>query len=299
MSALPPLSPPRPSVGLVGFGAFGRLIARHLAPHAALTVHDPYLPADSLAAQLAAHAGPDAIGGGLRSVAACPVVILATPVARLAEAVGALAPHLRPGTLVVDVGSVKMGPAAILRAGLPADVAILATHPLFGPQSAKDGAGDGAGEDIRGLKIAVCPIRGRQALRAAAFLRRGLGLDVILTTPEAHDRAMASVQGLTHLIAKVLVAMEPLPTRMTTRSFDLLMQAVGMVRHDAPDVFHAIERANPHAAGVRRRFFALAGQLDAELSAEAVRAEPDRLASSTRLPAPHRTVSGRARGGPR
>ncbi|MBB2961987.1 prephenate dehydrogenase/arogenate dehydrogenase family protein [Methylobacterium sp. R2-1] len=257
MSAPHPLSP-RLSIGLVGFGAFGRLIARHLAPHAALTIHDPSLPAGRLAAHLAAQAGPEAVAADLPGLADCPVVILATPVASLAEAVRALAPHLRPGTLVVDVGSVKMGPAAILQEGLPADVEILATHPLFGPQSASDG--------VRGLKIAVCPIRGRRALRAAAFLRRVLGLDVILTTPDAHDRAMASVQGLTHLIAKVLVAMEPLSTRMTTRSFDMLMQAVDMVRHDAPDVFHAIERANPHAAQVRRRFFTLAGQLDAELS---------------------------------
>lgn len=248
MSASLPL-PPRPSVGIVGFGAFGRLIAEHLAPHVGLTVYDPHLSAEPPAGVRAAD---------LPEVARCPVVILAVPVARLAEAVAALTPHLRAGTLVVDVGSVKARPAAILRERLPDHVAILATHPLFGPQSARDG--------IRGLKIAVCPIRGRQGRRAAAFLRRGLGLDVIVTTPEAHDRAMASVQGLTHLIAKVLVAMEPLPTRMTTRSFDLMMQAVGMVRHDEPEVFHAIERENPYAAPVRRRFFALAEELDAEMS---------------------------------
>ncbi len=75
------------------------------------------------------------------------------------------------------------------------------------------------------------------------------------------------MQGLTHLIAKVLVQMEPLPRRMTTRSFDLLMQAIGMVRHDAPEVFHAIERANPYAPAVRRRFFALAASLADELEA--------------------------------
>jgi prephenate dehydrogenase len=68
---------------------------------------------------------------------------------------------------------------------------------------------------------------------------------------------------LTHLIAKVLVAMEPLPTRMTTRSFELLMEAVGLVRHDAPGVFQAIEEFNPYSAGVRQRFFAFAAQLDA------------------------------------
>jgi prephenate dehydrogenase len=194
----------------------------------------------------------------LVTAASCPVVVLATPVDRLEETVGAISPHLRRGALVLDVGSVKMIPAEIMKRGLPEQVEIVATHPLFGPQSARDG--------IRGLKIAICPIRGRRGPRVAAFLRRALGLHVILTTPETHDREAAVVQGLTHLIAKVLVQMEPLPTRMTTRSFDLLMQAVSMVRHDAPEVFQAIERSNPYSQEVRRRFFDLASALDADLS---------------------------------
>ena len=59
--------------------------------------------------------------------------------------------------------------------------------------------------------------------------------------------------------------MEPLPDQITTRSFDLLREAVEMVRHDAPEVFDAIERLNPYASDVRRRFFDLASALDAEL----------------------------------
>jgi prephenate dehydrogenase len=252
-----PSQTPALTVGLIGFGAFGRLIARHLAPHARVLAHDPFVADAAI--------GPDAEPAGLAAAAACPVVILATPVSALRETARALAPHLRPGALVADVGSVKVVPAAILREELPAHVEILATHPLFGPQSARDG--------IRGLKVAVCPIRGRQGPRTAAFLRRVLGLEVVLTAPEAHDRAMAVVQGLTHLIAKVLVRMEPLPgrsggRRMTTRSFDGIMAAVDMVRHDAPEVFSAIERQNPFAPEVRRRFFALAAELEGELDAD-------------------------------
>ncbi len=74
------------------------------------------------------------------------------------------------------------------------------------------------------------------------------------------------VQGLTHLIAKVLVQMEPLPTSMTTRSYELLMQGVEMVRHDSPAVFDAIERINPFVPEVRRTFFKLAAALDEEMS---------------------------------
>jgi prephenate dehydrogenase len=69
------------------------------------------------------------------------------------------------------------------------------------------------------------------------------------------------VQGLTHLIAKVLVEMEPLPKRLTTKSFELLMEGVEMVRHDSMELFLAIERDNPFAADLRRRFFGKADDL--------------------------------------
>jgi prephenate dehydrogenase len=238
-------------MGLIGFGAFGRLISKHLQPYFELRAHDPALPPD-------ASSGVEGVTlTSLPTAAGCPIVVLAMPVSSLAEAVREIRAHLRPGALVLDVGSVKVTPAEIMRVGLPDSVEIIATHPLFGPQSARDG--------IRGLRIAVCPVRGSRALRVAAFLRAALGLRVIVTTPEDHDREAAVVQGLTHLIAKVLVQMEPLPTRMTTRSFELLMEGVGMVRHDAPEVFQAIERSNPYSREVRRRFFDLASALDAEL----------------------------------
>jgi len=241
------------TTGLIGFGAFGQLIAQHLAPRVQLFAYDPALPCDGCV---------DTSGTrltGLAEAAGCAIVILAVPVNRLEASVKAIAPHLQPGALVLDVGSVKLVPVEIMLRGLPAHVDIVASHPLFGPQSAAMG--------IEGLKIALCPIRGTRVRGVAAFLR-SLGLEVIMTTPDAHDREAAIVQGLTHLIAKVLVQMEPLPTRMTTRSFDLLMQGVGMVRHDAPEVFQAIERANPHSKEVRRRFFDLIAKLDAELSQE-------------------------------
>lgn len=249
---------PRLSLGIIGFGAFGRLMARHLGAHFRLCAYDPALPLGTLADD------PAVVLTDLATAAGCAIVVLATPVGSLAATVAAIAPHLRPGALVLDVGSVKVLPAAIMQRGLPDYVDIVATHPLFGPQSARHG--------IAGLKIAVCPLRGRRGRRVAAFLRKALSLTVIMTTPEAHDEEAAVVQGLTHLIAKVLVRMGPLPQRMTTRSFDLIMQAVGMVRHDAPSVFQAIERDNPYSATVRNRFFALAAALNVELDGHAASA---------------------------
>ena len=238
-------------LGVIGFGAFGRLIARHAAPYVNVFVHDIDPDVGEAAARLGATATT------LEQAAACDIVVIATPVPTFAEILSSVAAHCRPGALVLDVGSVKIGPSALMRQILPETVDIVATHPLFGPQSARNG--------LAGLKIALCPIRGDRHRALAVFLRRRLGLQVIVTTPEDHDREAATVQGLTHLIARVLTAMGPLPTRMTTRSFDLLVEAISMVRHDAPEVFEAIEKSNPYSGEVRRRFFELAHRLDADL----------------------------------
>ncbi|WP_298843550.1 prephenate dehydrogenase/arogenate dehydrogenase family protein [uncultured Roseobacter sp.] len=240
-----------PSVGIVGFGAFGQLAALHLAPYFEITAYDPSPDVTMVARQLGVRLS------SLHSVSQADVILIAAPVPSFEQVVGQIAVACRPGALVVDVGSVKVVPTEIMRRLLPSHADIVATHPLFGPQSASAG--------IEGLKIALCPIRGRRHVRLAAFLRKVLGLAVIMTTPEEHDREAAVVQGLTHLIAKVLLRMGPLPTRMTTRSFDLLSEAISMVQHDAPEVFEAIEKANPYAEKVRRQFFDLAAALSVEL----------------------------------
>lgn len=249
---MPGNSGTHPFIGIIGFGAFGQLMARHLRPHFRLCAYEPVPPTGCMAEF------QDVIFTSLETAASCPVVVLATPVSRIEETVHAIGPHVRRGSLVLDVASIKKSPAEIMRRGLPGDIGIVATHPLFGPRSAANG--------IAGLKIAVCPIRGRHGRRVVAFLRETLRLNVIVTTPEAHDREVAAVQGLTHLIAKVLVQMEPLPTSMTTRSFDLLLEAVNMVRHDAAEVFQAIGHSNPHAHKIRRRFVDLASALNVELA---------------------------------
>ena len=220
------------SVCIVGFGAFGQLTAEHLHPYFPIVVIDPAVP----------HISGDFHGrvvvGTIADIRRCDLVILAVPVSDFTSTIRSLKDHLRPGSVVVDVGSVKVNPVATMQMELPSYVEIIGTHPLFGPQSARNG--------IRGRKIAICHIRGKTTPRIAAFLRRILGLKVFFTTPEEHDKEAAMVQGVTHLIAKVMVQMEPLPTRLTTASFDHLIQAIEMVRYDAPSVFHAIERANPY-----------------------------------------------------
>jgi prephenate dehydrogenase len=246
-------TPPARTLGLIGYGAFARLTARHLAPHFEVRAFDPALTPGAGVEERSVSVTD------IARAASADVVVFATPVDRLGEALSAARPHLREGALVMDVGSVKVLPAKAMLEGLPASVDIVGAHPLFGPQSAKNG--------VQGLKIALCPLRGGRTPEVERFLRDKLGLQVFVTTAEQHDREAAIVQGLTHLIAKVMVQMEPLPTNLTTKSYDKLFEAIEMVRHDPPEVFDAIERLNPYSADVRERFFALAEALHKALAA--------------------------------
>ncbi|AFO86643.1 prephenate dehydrogenase-like protein [Phaeobacter inhibens] len=241
-----PQPPQFSRIGLIGFGAFGRLIARHLSPLLPICVYDP-VQTDERPRH------PSLRFGSLAETAACPLVILAVPVGAMEPLCHTLAPLVRPGTWVLDVGSVKMAPADVMQRVLPPEVNLLGTHPLFGPESTRQG--------LAGQKIALCPLRGGRPLRLAAVLRHIFRLEVIWTTPEAHDRELATVQGLTHLIAQALNQVAPETLRMTTASFELMQQASRMVTGDAPGVLEAILRDNPFAADIRDSFLERAADL--------------------------------------
>ena len=236
----------RKQIGLIGLGAFGRFAAGHLAPHFDLLGHDP--DADDC---------PGLARVSLEAAAACPTVVLAVPVQALEQTCRDIASFLPEGALVLDVASVKVEPMRAMRDALPTHVRIIGTHPLFGPQSAAAG--------LTGQSVVICPDAGVDASGVAAFCSEVLGLDVHLSDPDTHDRAMADVQALTHLVSRVIAELDIPPPPYTTKSYDLLRQATDLVRNDSDDLFQAIEQLNPYAASLRKRFFEAARAFDGRL----------------------------------
>ena len=66
---------------------------------------------------------------------------------------------------------------------------------------------------------------------------------------------MAYVQGLTHLLAKVVVALDLPKFRFTTRTYEYMDQMVETVRYDSDELFRAIERENPFTKKAKQRNF--------------------------------------------
>lgn len=239
------------SLGIIGTGAFGGFMARHLAPHFDLVLHDAHKSTAALAKTCRARSG------GIIAAAACKIIVIAVPVQQMEKVLRKLAKVARPDALVIDVGSVKMKPAKLMKEILPRSMDIVGTHPLFGPQSGKKG--------IKNLNIVVCNVRGRRGACVRRFCRK-LGLRVFAAAPQEHDRELAYVQGLTHLLAKVVVALKLPRFRFTTKTYEYLDQMVETVRYDSDELFRAIERENPFTKKAKRQFFAAARRLEQKLS---------------------------------
>ena len=227
-------------VGVIGLGQFGRLLAESLAPHVDVVVHDARADGD-------APAGTTRVG--IEDAGRSDVVVPAVNLQHLPEVFDAVAPTLGDGALVADVTSVKVEPIRLMRERLPERVGLLGTHPLFGPQSVAE-------QGLSGQRLAVCRVRIDDERFAAVerVLAGTLGLELIDTTPDEHDRQMALVQALTHLVGHAAAELDLADLELGTLAYRRLRQLARNIGGDSEELFEAIQGANPYAAEVRARF---------------------------------------------
>jgi prephenate dehydrogenase len=245
-------------VAILGYGRFGRALGGLLSeagiPHRA---HDPL-----------ADVPPEHRADSLRDlVETATFVVVAVPVTRMRAALSDLRPHLRPSHVVLDVGSVKVFPAAALAEVLGDDIPWCATHPLFGPSSLALAE--------RPLRVVVCPAPPAFARASAATARvrelyERIGCEVIEQTPEGHDRVMAHTHALTFFVAKGMIdAGAGMEVPFAPPSFQAISRAIETVRSDAGHLFAAIARDNPFAAEARKQLVQALSSIDRALDADA------------------------------
>ncbi|NTV54610.1 MAG: prephenate dehydrogenase/arogenate dehydrogenase family protein, partial [Syntrophaceae bacterium] len=118
----------------------------------------------------------------------CDLVIVSVPIHDTVRVIDGIAPLLRNDQLLCDFTSLKVLP---VEAMLRSEAEVIGLHPMFGPTV----------HSLRHQTIIACPARASDArLRHLLALFRSHGAECTITTPEAHDRMMAVVQGLTHFV---------------------------------------------------------------------------------------------------
>jgi prephenate dehydrogenase len=248
-----PKEAPTVSVAVLGYGRFGRALGQLFAEAGiAHRAHDPYTDVP-----------PDHRAESLRELAAgSAFVLLAVPVARMRAALVDLRPHLSPRHVVLDVGSVKVRPAAVLAEVLGSAIPWCGTHPLFGPLSLALAE--------RPLRVVVCPAPAHpQAAARVRALYEQIGCEVIEQTAENHDRVMAHTHALTFFVAKGMIdAGAGMDVPFAPPSFQAIARAIETVRSDAGHLFPAIARDNPFAASARKELVLALSSIDQALDTQ-------------------------------
>ena len=136
-----------------------------------------------------------------RAVAGADCVMLAAPVGAFAEIAAAIAPHLAPGAILTDVGSTKQSVIRDVGPLVPAGVHFVPAHPVAGTEYS--GPDAGFVTLFQGRYTLVVPPAGTDeaAIEKVSELWRRCGAMVERMEPAHHDRVLAIVSHLPHLLA--------------------------------------------------------------------------------------------------
>jgi prephenate dehydrogenase len=239
-------------IGLIGYGRFGRLTVKNLAPEFEVLVHTR--SADK--SKDIADAGGRLVS--LEEACAQKLIILCVPISAMRATLQQIAPLIKPDAVVADVCSVKVYPTQWMQELLPPTVEILATHPMFGP--------DSAAKSVAGYKIVLCPerIRPQRYSQIKQWLEKK-GIVTIETTPAEHDRKIALSLGLTHFIGRALAEFGATPLDIDTEGYKRLLHILGVVNNDTWQLFEDIHHFNPFAREKRQAFLKAMAKIDAHL----------------------------------
>lgn len=227
-------------IGIIGYGRFGQLWAELMRQFGDVLVwsrsHEPGQISDHISFVT------------LQEAAAADMLFLLVPISAMEETCMRVAPLLKPETVVLDACSVKLYPVRVMRRRLPSEQQIIATHPLFGPDSV-------ARQGVRGQSIVICPVHAEEtSIDACEQMMETLGIKIIRTTADEHDKQMARSQALVHFIGRALTPLKLGEQPIATPDYHSLLQMNSMVQNDTWKLFFDMQTYNPYSAEMRGEF---------------------------------------------
>lgn len=139
------------------------------------------------------------------AVEGADLVVLAVPVGAMGPVAEAIAPHLKPGATVTDVGSVKRHVIDAVAPHIPEGVHFIPAHPLAGTEHS--GPESGFAELFENRWCLIVPLPGTPDTKIARLraLWEGMGSNVDEMDPDHHDLVLAVTSHAPHLIAYTMV----------------------------------------------------------------------------------------------
>jgi len=160
----------------------------------------------SLAKALEAGAADEVTLDTAAAVGRADLVVLATPLGAYARHLMAMKPALRRGTCVTDVGSTKAMVVRLAKEILGTRGPFVGAHPMAGGE--RRGVEFARADLFVGATCIITPTKTTPPgkVRRVERFWRMLGAVTVRMSPTAHDRAVARVSHLPHILAAIIVA---------------------------------------------------------------------------------------------
>lgn len=193
-------------LALIGAGLIGSSIARAARDFNAARSIVIYDAAPEVRARVREIGIADAVEDDIAdAVKTADLVIICTPVGVCGEVAKQIAPHLKPGAIISDVGSVKGAVVAQVAPHLPAQVHFVPAHPIAGTEFSGPDAGFATLFCNRWCILTPPANADAEAVaKLDAFWTR-IGAKVERMSPAHHDKVLALTSHLPHLIAYNIV----------------------------------------------------------------------------------------------
>ena len=193
-------------MALIGLGLIGSSIAWAAKKHGlvALIVGTARTPATLKTARKLGFID-EAVATAVEAVKGADLVIICTPVGTYKAIAAEIAPHLAPGAILSDVGSVKQAVVRDIAPFLPEGIHFVPGHPIAGTEHS--GPEAGFAELFEGRWCILTPLA-RTDAKAVAKLRKfweSIGSKVDIMDAAHHDKVLAITSHLPHLIAYTIV----------------------------------------------------------------------------------------------
>ena len=141
----------------------------------------------------------------LEAVRDSDLVVVCTPVRSAVRVTEAVLPAMAPGALLTDVGSVKAPYVRAIEAMDLGEVKFLASHPVAGGE--KTGVEASFSTLFEAHQTILTPTEGTHpgSIERLRALWEGVGANVEILDPDTHDRVMADISHLPHLVAYAMM----------------------------------------------------------------------------------------------
>lgn len=133
------------------------------------------------------------------------LVVLAAPVEAVIGLLSDIAPHLKPGAVVTDVGSTKSAVIGTAKKNLPQNAFFIGGHPMAGAERSGVEAADPLLFNERFYLLCPCPDTPNEKLLEMIDVVEDLLAVPVTIEPEEHDRIMATISHIPQLLAIALM----------------------------------------------------------------------------------------------